>query len=41
MLFIKLKMNIEVFRYADWDGIVGLGYTLDNEPEHKGYSIID
>jgi hypothetical protein len=29
-------MNIEVFRDAKWDGIVGLGFTLPNDPDHMG-----
>ena len=33
---------MEIFRYADWDGIVGLGFTMDSDdPQHQGSSVID
>ena len=34
-------MEIEVFRLAKWDGIVGLGFTLPKEHVNTGKSFID
>jgi hypothetical protein len=32
---------LEVFRYAKWDGIVGVGFTMESDSDHVGKSIID
>jgi len=33
-LHLATNAELEVFRYAKWDGIVGLGFTMENEKEH-------
>lgn len=41
VILIIIQAQLEIFRYAKWDGIVGLGFTMDNEKENFGMSIID
>jgi hypothetical protein len=33
---LAIKADLEIFRDAIWDGVVGLGWTLDKEREDKG-----
>jgi hypothetical protein len=40
-LHLALSASIEIFRNAQWDGIVGLGFTMDHELENYGMSVVD
>lgn len=40
-LNLVTSANLEVFRYAKWDGIVGVGFTMESDSDHVGKSIID
>jgi len=38
-IHLATSANLEVFRFAKWDGIVGLGFSMDES--HGGKSVID
>lgn len=38
---LATQANLDIFRDAIWDGVVGLGFTMDYEINLKGQSIID
>ena len=38
---LATESHIKVFRESKWDGIMGLGKTMDNKIELYGQSIID
>ena len=35
-LSLATQAQLEIFRDAEWDGVVGLGWTLDTEKSDKG-----
>jgi hypothetical protein len=40
-IHVASTLAIPSFEKSKWDGLVGLAYTPDFEPENKGMSIID
>jgi hypothetical protein len=40
-IHVATSLAIPAFENSEWDGLVGLGYTMQNEMENYGMSIVD
>ena len=40
-IHVATSLAIPAFKNSEWDGLVGLGYTMQNEMENYGMSIVD